>query len=236
MVAFPVCGLGNKAAPTLSCTLPFNLGITWTQKRNPSKIAWIPSLLLDYIKKTEHPCGYSVWSECHLRIWKNPVKSTVCKQQARCFYSNQHKLINTKNAVQNKLSGAFCESLRSYRVYLSYKFIVAVLPVLSSTFSRTFASTFPRCFPAATWSPHDTDRFPPAFGWNRSRTDIHRPSTWTALAGQPPIFCFGQNRRDTGSYNPTLQAGRFSVGRVRSLVIKFRCLGQVPVDHFGHIH
>ena len=96
----------------------------------------------------QHKAIPAFWYECHLRIWKNPVKSTVCKQQARCFYSNQHKLINTKNAVQNKLSGAFCESLRSYRVYLSYKFIVAVLPVLSSTFSRTFASTFPRCSPA----------------------------------------------------------------------------------------
>ena len=26
------------------------------------------------------------WSECNDRIWRNPVKSTVCKQQARCFY------------------------------------------------------------------------------------------------------------------------------------------------------
>ena len=52
---------------------------------------------------------------------------------------------------------------------------------------------------------------------------------------RPSIFSHGENRRDTISRNPVPQAGRLSVGRVRSPVKKIHCLLQVPVDHFAHI-
>ncbi len=41
----------------------------------------------------------------------------------------------------------------------------------------------------------------------------------------------------SGQYegSPVPQAGRLSVGRVRSLATKFRCSMQRPVDHFSHL-
>ena len=41
--------------------------------------------------------------------------------------------------------------------------------------------------------------------------------------------------RDTISRSPVPQAGRLSVGRVRSPVTNIHCLLQEPVDHFAHI-
>ena len=38
-----------------------------------------------------------------------------------------------------------------------------------------------------------------------------------------------------GACSPVPQAGRLSVGRVRSLATKFRCSMQRPVDHFSHL-
>jgi hypothetical protein len=39
-------------------------------------------------KKSEYPEGYSDWSECNYRTWKNPVISMVLTQQARGFILN----------------------------------------------------------------------------------------------------------------------------------------------------
>jgi len=35
-----------------------------------------------------------VWSGCHERIWQKPVKSMICRQQAREFYSENEKWEN----------------------------------------------------------------------------------------------------------------------------------------------
>ena len=50
----------------------------------PQKKCWISS------KDVQILSWYFAWSDCHERIWQNPVKSTVCKQQARCFYLSAH--------------------------------------------------------------------------------------------------------------------------------------------------
>ena len=52
---------------------------------------------------------------------------------------------------------------------------------------------------------------------------------------RPSIFSHGENGHDTISRSPVPQAGRLSVGRVRSQVTNIHCLLQEPVDHFGHI-
>ena len=53
--------------------------------------------------------------------------------------------------------------------------------------------------------------------------------------GRRPIFFLWKNTLHTVSYNPVPQAGRLSVGRVRSQVTNIHCLLQEPVDHFAHI-
>ena len=43
-------------------------------------------------KKSEYPYGYSDWSECNYRTWKNPVISMVLVQQARGSIFKKHGL------------------------------------------------------------------------------------------------------------------------------------------------
>ena len=60
---------------------------------------------------------YSLWSECHERIWPSPLKSIVCKQQARRFYP-ENEIAAYKNL---RMSTASCSSKLISRFAISFE-------------------------------------------------------------------------------------------------------------------